>query len=102
MSIKVAVKENTKTLLRTSIIAELELSVPGKITKVRSCSDCCMLYNPDRTPNTVGAAFQKEHTVTVTNLHGTYSYLDCKNCPIHINTTDEEWAQILADIDGEA
>ena len=100
MAAKVAVKERVHAQVRTGILAELEESVPGKITKVRSCSDCCMLYNPDRTPNTVGAEFQKERTVTVTNIHGTYSYLDCRNCPIHLNMTDEEWEGVLADIDG--
>lgn len=95
---KPALKELEKP--KSAILAELESEIPGKITKVRSCSDCCMAYNPDGTENTVGKQFQKEHTKTVTNVHGTYSWLDCQHCPIHVNMTDAAWAELLANIDG--
>lgn len=93
-----ALKELEKP--KSVILTELESEIPGKITKVRSCSDCCMECNPDGTENTVGRQFQKEHTKTITNVHGTYSWLDCQHCPIHMNMTDAEWEELLAEIDG--
>lgn len=80
-------------------MTELEAEIPGKITKVRSCSDCCIESNPDGTPNTVGAAFRKEQTKTVNNVHGATSWVDCQNCPITKNITDKEWQNILNNID---
>lgn len=95
-----AIKPMTKTAPKTAILSELESEVPGKITKVRSCSDCCMMYNPDGTPNTVGEAFRKAQEKTVSNIHGTYTYQDCAHCPIHLNLTEEEWQEILDAMDG--
>lgn len=71
-----------------------------KITEVKSCSDCCMTNNPDGTFNVVGYLFRQNQTKTISNIHGTYSYTDCKNCPITQNMSDEEFARVLADIDG--
>lgn len=92
-------KDIPKPLLESAILVELAAEVPGRITKVRSCSDCCMECNPDGTPNEVGKAFQKKYTRTVSNIHGSYSWLDCAHCPIHLNLTDDEWEEILAEID---
>lgn len=85
---------------KSTILAELEAEIPGKITKVRSCSDCCMECNPDGTPNTVGKEHQRKLTKTVTNVHGTHSWLECRDCYVFQNITEEEWNQMLADIDG--
>ena len=85
---------------KSAIVAELEAEIPGKITKIRSCSDCCMERNPDGTPNTVGQEHQRKLTKTVTNCHGTYSWLECRDCYVFQNITEEEWNQMLADIDG--
>lgn len=84
---------------KSAILAELEAEVPGKITKVRTCSDCCMTCNPDGTENTVGRAFQESQTRTVSNIHGTYTWLDCVHCPITANMTENEWQQKLREID---
>lgn len=84
---------------KSAILAELEAEVPGKITKVRTCSDCCMTCNPDGTENTVGRAFQESQTRTVSNVHGTYTWLDCAHCPITVNMTEDEWQQKLREID---
>lgn len=91
----------TKVLERpeSAILTELESEIPGKITKVRTCSDCCMDRNPDGTENTVGKAFRKSQTRTVSNLHGTYTWLDCAHCPITVNMTEDEWQQKLREID---
>lgn len=83
-----------------AIVSEYVMDNSEKIQQVRSCSDCCMESNPDGTPNIVGRAFQATQTRTVTNVHGTYSWVDCAHCPITQNMTNEEWSAMLADIDG--
>lgn len=34
---------------------------------------------------------QTQQTVTRTNVHGTYSFLDCAHYPVGTGVSDEEW-----------
>lgn len=76
-------------------------SIPQKITEVKTCSDCCMTYNPDGTLNVVGLLFKQGQTKTVTNIHGSYTYVDCLHCPITQNMSDKKYAATLRAIDAE-
>lgn len=70
---------------------------------VHSCTECNMQYLHDGKFNIKGAI----HRALMTresggDINGNYksTRLDCMNCPVHLNTSDEEWKRILSDIDG--
>lgn len=69
---------------------------------VSSCTECCMTYLPNGEYNVKGAIHRA--MMTVENVYGNYrdTRLDCSNCPVHLNTSPEEWARILSDMDGTA
>lgn len=60
---------------------------------VSSCSECCM-QEIDGKPNIKGALHRAEYT----KPWG----LDCAHCPITLRQSQEEWAAMLAAIDGIA
>ncbi len=70
-----------------------------KITHIRTCSDCCLECNPDGTPNIVGKIHRAQLTVTRGTGPYSYTYLDCMNCHVTHNMTDEEWQEMLQEID---
>ena len=67
---------------------------------VRSCSECSRETTPEGEPNIAGSMHRAMMTKTITNIHGTTSWLDCSNCPVFTNMSEQEWNGILAEIDG--
>lgn len=66
---------------------------------VSSCSECCM-STIDGKPNIKGMLHQQMMTVHRKSIHGDYSFLDCQNCPVTLNVSEEEWQRMLNEIDG--
>lgn len=70
---------------------------------VHSCTECSMVYLPDGKFNVKGAIHRalmtKESYGGPDNKYKS-TWMDCRNCPVHLNISDEEWARILSDMDG--
>lgn len=46
-----------------------------------------------------GVVFRAMQTVAVSNVHGTLTWLDCRDCPVTNSMSDKEMKFVLADID---
>lgn len=82
----------------TAIIEEAGSDVKNCL--VRSCTECSRDVLEDGTVNIAGMTHRALMTKTITNIHGTTSWLDCSNCPVFTGMTEQEWDNILAEIDG--
>lgn len=69
---------------------------------VSSCSECSRNITPDGQLNVNGMIHRQLMTKTITNIHGTTSFMNCGNCPVHIKSVSTgEFDCILAEIDGQ-